>query len=140
MTGEETDDLLPMNPEGAEVDDSQVQHGRLSINVHVGQTPNLCFSSILVFLYTRRTFASIFKYNDIEFMIDILPQHFTIFRIKIVYGNNILKKANVLVYILFLLLSEFNSCIELSKTLHIFGINVSYDTINRILWNEGLNS
>ncbi|EHP85070.1 transposase [Methanotorris formicicus Mc-S-70] len=40
---------------------------------------------------------------------------------------------------LFLLLSEFNSCIELSKTLRIFGINVSHDTINRILWNEGLN-
>jgi len=39
VTGEETDDLLPMNPEGAEVDDSQVQHGCLSINVHVGQTP-----------------------------------------------------------------------------------------------------
>jgi len=39
VTGEETDDLLPMNPEGVEVDDSQVQHGCLSINVHVGQTP-----------------------------------------------------------------------------------------------------
>ena len=39
MTGEETDDLLPMNPEGVEVDDSQVQHGCLSINVYVGQTP-----------------------------------------------------------------------------------------------------
>jgi len=68
-----------------------------------------------------------------------LPQHFTIFRIKIVYGNNILKKANVIVYMLFLLLSEFNSCIELSKTLRIFGINVSHDIINRILWNEGFN-
>ena len=39
VTGEETDDLLPMNPEGVEVDDSQVQHGCLFINVHVGQTP-----------------------------------------------------------------------------------------------------
>jgi len=39
VTGEETDDLLPMNPEGVEVDDSQVQHGCLSINVYVGQTP-----------------------------------------------------------------------------------------------------
>ncbi len=26
------------------------------------------------------------------------------------------------------------------KTLHIFGINVSHDIINRILWNEGFNS
>ncbi len=41
VTGEETDDLLPMNPEGVEVDDSQVQHGCLSINVHVGQTPQI---------------------------------------------------------------------------------------------------
>ena len=28
---------------------------------------------------------------------------------------------------------------ELSKTLRIFGINVSHDTINRILWNKGFN-
>ena len=40
---------------------------------------------------------------------------------------------------LFLLSSEFNSYIELSKTLCIFGINVSHDTINQILWNEGFN-
>ncbi len=47
MTGEETDDLLPMNPEGVEVDDSQVQHGCLSINVHVGQTPLIWFSILV---------------------------------------------------------------------------------------------
>jgi IMP dehydrogenase len=38
-TGEETDDMLPMNPEGDEVDDSQVQCGHLLINAHIGQTP-----------------------------------------------------------------------------------------------------
>jgi len=38
---------------------------------------------------------------------------------------------------LFILLSEINSCVELLKTLHIFGINISHDTINRILWDEG---
>jgi len=47
VTGEETDDLLPMNPEGVEVDDSQVQHGCLSINVHVGQTPLIWFSILV---------------------------------------------------------------------------------------------
>ena len=45
----------------------------------------------------------------------------------------------MLIYILFLLLSEFNSCVELAKTLRIFGINVSHDTINRFLWIEGFN-
>ncbi len=49
------------------------------------------------------------------------------------------KKANAIVYMLFLLLLGFNSCIEMSKTLHIFGINVSHDIINRILWNKGFN-
>ena len=37
-TGEETDDILPMNPEGDEVDDAQAQHRWLSIIVYVGQT------------------------------------------------------------------------------------------------------
>ncbi len=54
-------------------------------------------------------------------------------------GESILKKSNMLVYILFLLLSEFNSCVELAKTLRIFGINISHDTINRFLWIEGFN-
>ena len=39
MTGEETDDMLPMNPEGDEVDDAQVQCGHLLTNAHIGQTP-----------------------------------------------------------------------------------------------------
>ena len=58
---------------------------------------------------------------------------------KNLFWESMLKKTRSIVYMLFLLLSEFNSCIELSKTLRIFGINVSHDTINRILWNEGLN-
>ncbi len=61
------------------------------------------------------------------------------FRIKIVCGGSILKKSNMLIYILFLLLSEFNSCVELAKTLRVFGINISHDTINRFLWIEGFN-
>jgi len=40
---------------------------------------------------------------------------------------------------LFMLLSEFNSCVELSKTLSIFGINISHDTINRSIQNEGFS-
>ncbi|WP_421077540.1 hypothetical protein Mjas_07470 [Methanothermococcus sp. Ax23] len=38
-TGEETDDMLPMNPEGYKVDDAQVQCGHLLTNAHIGQTP-----------------------------------------------------------------------------------------------------
>ena len=38
-----------------------------------------------------------------------------------------------------MLLSEFNSCVELSKTLSIFGINISHDTINRSIQNEGFS-
>ncbi|WP_281033941.1 hypothetical protein [Methanotorris igneus] len=33
----ETDDMFPMNPEGTEADDIQVQRGHLSMIVHVGQ-------------------------------------------------------------------------------------------------------
>ncbi|WP_421077699.1 hypothetical protein Mjas_08355 [Methanothermococcus sp. Ax23] len=40
-TGEETDDMLPMNPEGYKVDDAQVQCGHLLTNAHIGQTPKL---------------------------------------------------------------------------------------------------
>ncbi len=39
MTGAETNDMLPMNPERHEADDAQVQYGLLSIFVHIGQTP-----------------------------------------------------------------------------------------------------
>ncbi|AEF96041.1 hypothetical protein Metig_0485 [Methanotorris igneus Kol 5] len=39
VTGMETDDMFPMNPEGTEADDIQVQRGHLSMIVHVGQTP-----------------------------------------------------------------------------------------------------
>ncbi|WP_421077453.1 hypothetical protein Mjas_06985 [Methanothermococcus sp. Ax23] len=38
-TGEETDDMLPMNPEGYKVDDAQVQYGHLLTNAYIGQTP-----------------------------------------------------------------------------------------------------
>ncbi|WP_172632598.1 hypothetical protein [Methanotorris igneus] len=40
----ETDDMFPMNPEGTEADDIQVQRGHLSMIVHVGQTPVKCHS------------------------------------------------------------------------------------------------
>ncbi|XRO75384.1 IS701 family transposase [Methanocaldococcus sp. 28A] len=49
-----------------------------------------------------------------------------------------LKMSRTIVYMLFILLSEINSCVELSKTLRIFGIDISHDTINRILWEEGI--
>ena len=42
-TGAETNDMLPMNPEGDEADDDQVQYGLLSIFVHIGQTPLIYF-------------------------------------------------------------------------------------------------
>ena len=38
-TGEETDDMLPMNLKGDEVDDAQVQCGHLLTNAYIGQTP-----------------------------------------------------------------------------------------------------
>jgi len=41
--------------------------------------------------------------------------------------------------IFFLLLTNANSCVELSKTLRNLGIDTSHDSVTRFLWNEGIS-
>ena len=50
-TGEETDDMLPMNPEGYEVDDAQVQCEYLLTNAHIGQTPYFLLLIITYYIF-----------------------------------------------------------------------------------------